>query len=175
MRPKHCYERTCYVGASRYLRSPLKPANVRNRSSTSALLYVAAAFIVVGCVKNGVLTEDGQTAARQYASIQGSPYTGEVEKFEEGKLIAQFPGAETLQGTYMGYRPKQGPHCTKSWLAGLRADSTTTVVPAFERGYVTLAGASGTGVHCFYSWTTPECQREGVCKSDDGRYFRLEF
>jgi hypothetical protein len=147
---------------------------VRNKTYIAILLF-GAAFLVMGCMRSGVLIEGGPTEAQRYAHMQDSLYTGEVEKFEEGKLTVQFSAAETLQGTYAGYRPKQGSHCTKSWFKSLRADLITTVVPAFERGYVTLTGRSGADVHCFYGWIAPECRREGVCKSNDGRYFRLEF
>lgn len=43
-----------------------------------------------------------------------------IEKFEEGKAMAQLPSGERLEGAFIGYRPKDAEHCTRSWLGNLR-------------------------------------------------------
>jgi hypothetical protein len=144
-------------------------------NKTLLFLLILAALVIGGCARHGLLIEGGPKEAQLYADKQKSLYTGAVEKFEEGKLIVPLATGETLEGSYTGYRPEHGRHCTKSWFENLRADSITVVVPVYERGYVKLTGQSGEGMHCFYGWTFPECAREAVCKSTNEKYYRLEF
>ena len=98
-----------------------------------------------------------------------------VEKFEEGTVRAQLASGEIFKGNFLGYRPRSAEHCTRSWISNLYYFDSRGGHLSWEGGVAVLTGGQGTALLCAYGWVEPDCEREGICKAKESKYYKLKF
>lgn len=98
-----------------------------------------------------------------------------VEKFKDGAIRAQLVSGEIMNGNYLSYRPRGAEHCTRSWISNLYYFDSRGGYLSREGGVAVLKGDQGTALLCGYGWFGPNCEREGICKAKESKYYKLKF
>jgi hypothetical protein len=132
--------------------------------------------LATGCAKTAILVEYPESEANRIPVSWAKNW--KAEKYEEGRLRAELNTGEILEGTYIGYRPEKGYHCTKFWFEKLRPQSRTNVTAEFPlpsaNGNIEMNGNHGSHFKCVYNHVLPDCNRVGLCKSDS-KLYKIEF
>ena len=98
-----------------------------------------------------------------------------IELFEEGAIRGTLPTGEVLKGNYLGYRSRGREHCTRSSLSNLSYLGSRGGSFKMQGGLAVLKAGQGTSMYCAYGWLGPKCQRQGICATRQGQYYKMKF
>ena len=174
-------------------------------AKTKARAAIAAAWatvLITGCAANATLIEVTREEAAAFSSRVGpaNPFVSKpgdmtenalllhaqlaagmlandksVEKFEEGEIKSKLASGEAIGGKFLGCRPQRREHCTRSWISNLYYFDSRGGYLAPAGGVAVLKGDQGTLLLCGYDWLGPDCQREGICRAKESKYYKLTF
>jgi hypothetical protein len=174
-------------------------------AKTKTMAAIAATWttvLITGCAIDGTLVEITREEATAFRSRvgPGNPFVGKtdditenalwlhaqlvagilvndksVEKFEEGGIKVKLASGEAIEGNFLGYRPQRREHCTRSWISNLYYFDSRGGYLASAGGVAVLKGDQGTLLLCGYDWLGPDCQREGICRAKESKYYKLTF